>query len=89
MHLLYQSDSYIVVQFEVPVPGPSEEPGLSRGGFEIVDKFARTEIFIEGALAEQFEQGVAALSEGAPSEDDYDAFIAGFTGLGNTPVLMH
>jgi Protein of unknown function (DUF3567) len=90
MHLLYQSDSYIVVQFDVPVPGESTvETPLSRGGFEIVDKFARTEIFIEGALAAQFQEGVDALAEGEPSQDDYDEFIAGFTGLGNTPVLMH
>ena len=34
---------------------------LQRGGFEIVDKFARKEIFIEGALAASFELGVQAL----------------------------
>ncbi len=91
MHLLYQSDSYIVVQFDVPVAGTAQDEGsgLSRGGFEIVDKFARKEIFIEGALAEQFQQGVDALSEGEPTEEDYDDFIAPFANLGHTPVLMH
>ena len=29
----------------------------TRGGYEIVDKFARKEIFIEGALAETFKEG--------------------------------
>lgn len=91
MHLLYQSDSYIVVQFDVPVAATAQDEGsgLSRGGFEIVDKFARKEIFIEGALAEQFQQGVDALSEGEPTEEDYDDFIAPFANLGHTPVLMH
>ena len=89
MHLLYQSDSYIVVRFEVPVAQESQSGSLSRGGFEIVDKFARKEIFIEGALAQQFEDGVTALGEGEPSEEDYDDFIARFANLGNTPVLMH
>lgn len=91
MHLLYQSDSYIVVQFEVPVPAAPEDEGkgLSRGGFEIVDKFARKEIFIEGALAQQFQEGVEALSEGEPTEEDYDDFIAPYAQLGQTPVLMH
>jgi hypothetical protein len=91
MHLLYQSDSYIVVQFEVPVPAAAEDEGngLSRGGFEIVDKFARKEIFIEGALAQQFQEGVEALSEGEPTQEDYDDFIAPFANLGHTPVLMH
>lgn len=92
MHLLYQSDSYIVVRFEVPVEHEATDAqgtGLSRGGFEIVDKFSRREIFIEGALAQQFEDGVTALGEGEPSEEDYDDFIERFAALGNTPVLMH
>ena len=95
MHMLYNSPSFIVVQFEVPVEGllqhdaSQPELQLSRGGFEIVDKYARREIFIEGALAEQFQQGVDALSEGEPTEEDYDDFIAPFANLGHTPVLMH
>lgn len=90
MHLLYQSASYIVVQFDVPVAeGAQDERLLSRGGFEIVDKFARKEIFIEGALAQQFQEGVEALSEGDPSEEDYDDFIEQFANLSQTPVLMH
>jgi Protein of unknown function (DUF3567) len=86
MHLLYQSDSYIVVQFELPA---LEDQGLSRGGFEIVDKFARKEIFIEGALAQQFQEGVEALNLGEPSEEDYDDFIETYANLGHTPVSMH
>lgn len=91
MHLLYQSASYIVVQFDVPVDQGvvPEEQALSRGGFEIVDKFARKEIFIEGALAQQFQEGVEALNEGDPSEEDYDDFIERFANLSQTPVLMH
>jgi Protein of unknown function (DUF3567) len=88
MHLLYQSDSYIVVQFDVPASS-ADEDGLRRGGFEIVDKFARTEIYIEGALAERFQQGVDALTEGEPSEEEVDDFIAAYAGLGHTPVAMH
>lgn len=90
MHLLYQSASYIVVQFDVPVAeGAHGERSLSRGGFEIVDKFARKEIFIEGALAQQFQEGVEALSEGDPSEEDYDDFIERYANMSQTPVLMH
>ncbi|MBP8143704.1 BTH_I0359 family protein [Pseudorhodoferax sp.] len=89
MHLLYQSDSYIVVRFEVPTPQEAPAGSLSRGGFEIVDKFARKEIFIEGALAQQFQEGVDALSAGESSEEDYDDFIETYANLGNTPVLMH
>ena len=93
MHMLYNSDSFIVVQFDVPITAPQEieeGPQLNRGGFEIVDKFARKEIFIEGALAESFQQGVQALiDEGQPSEDDLDAFIERYALMGQQPVVMH
>ncbi|MBA4216604.1 MAG: DUF3567 domain-containing protein [Proteobacteria bacterium] len=93
MHMLYNSDSFIVVQFDVPTTGPQTVPAgpaLNRGGFEIVDKFARKEIFIEGALAEAFEQGVQALiGDGEPSEDELDAFIERYALMGHQPVVMH
>jgi len=97
MHMLYNSPSFIVVQFDVQVEAarPSEllqanpELQLRRGGFEIVDKFARKEIFIEGALAKQFEEGVTALIESEPSEEEIDDFIEAYASLGNQPVVMH
>jgi len=90
MQMLYQSDSFIVVQFDVPAGEPQAGTQLNRGGFEIVDKFARKEIFIEGALAESFQQGVQALiDEGEPSEDELDAFIEGYAQMGLQPVVMH
>ena len=90
MHMLYNSDSFIVVQFEVPLVEAETGPQLNRGGFEIVDKFARKEIFIEGALAESFSQGVQALiDEGEPSEDELDAFIEQYAVMGLQPVVMH
>lgn len=90
MHMLYNSDSFIVVQFDVPLVEAQTGPQLNRGGFEIVDKFARKEIFIEGALAESFSQGVQALIEdGQPSEDEIDAFIERYAVMGQQPVVMH
>ena len=96
MHMLYNSPSFIVVQFEVPVSAGlrssdeiEPEFQLSRGGFEIVDKFARKEIFIEGALAQHFQEGVEALIEGDPSEDELDDFIERFANMGQQPVVMH
>ena len=46
-----------------------------RGGYEIVDKFARKELFIEGALAEQFKVGVDALIESSTSVEEFDAYL--------------
>ncbi|HEY2189728.1 MAG TPA: DUF3567 family protein, partial [Caldimonas sp.] len=61
----------------------------SRGGFEIVDKFAQKDIFIEGAIAESFQAGVEALMEDGPSEDDLDDYIARFASLMPQPLVLH
>ena len=64
-------------------------------GFEIVDKLARKEIFIEGALAEHFKQGVQTLVAGQPQGDAdalqalIDDYIAGYTALAQQPVVLH
>ncbi len=90
MQMLYNSDSYVVVQFEVGAAEDSPEGG--RGGFEIVDKFARKEIFLEGALADRFQLGVQALVQGHPegvSAEAVDEYIAGFTALAQTPLTLH
>jgi hypothetical protein len=87
MQMLYNSDSFAVVSFDVPAT--EGEGPLTRGGYEIVDKFARKEIFIQGALAESFKQGVQALIETGPSEEEMDAFIERFALLSQQPLVLH
>jgi len=96
MHTLYNSDSFVVVSFDLPAAdAAAPHAPLQRGGFEVIDKFARKEIFIEGALAEQFQQGVQALVAQRPGSDadtlhaEIDDFIAGYAALAQQPVLMH
>jgi Protein of unknown function (DUF3567) len=84
MHMLYNSDSYAVVQFQLP--GIDAAP---QGGFEIVDKFARREIVLQGAVAESFQRGVQALVEQGPSEESLDAYIAGYVTLAHHPLVLH
>jgi len=101
MQMLYNSDSFAVVLFDVaaavaPQAVPAEatveagapEP-LSHGGYEIVDKFARKEIFLQGAMAESFKEGVAALIQTQPSEEEIDDYIGRFTSLMQQPVILH
>ena len=87
MLMLYNSDNFAVVQFDVPAPG--EDDVLTRGGYEIVDKFARKEIFIEGALAESFKEGVEALIETEPSEEEIDEYLERFASLMHQPLILH
>ncbi len=91
MHMLYNSDSFAVVQFEVPTQQVllSGDSALMRGGYEIVDKFARKEIFIEGAMAESFKQGVDALILTEPSEEEMDEYIDRFSSLMQQPLVLH
>jgi hypothetical protein len=62
---------------------------MTRGGYEIVDKFARKEIYIEGALAESFKVGVQALIERSPSVDELDEYIGRFAALMHQPLVLH
>ncbi|MBL8328865.1 MAG: DUF3567 domain-containing protein [Rubrivivax sp.] len=100
MQMLYNSDSFAVVRIELPQePAAAATPaeGASaadapapRGGYEIVDKTARREIFIEGALAARFQQGVQALVDaGSATEEAFDDYIAGFAGLAQQPLVLH
>jgi Protein of unknown function (DUF3567) len=96
MHMLYNSESFVVVLFDVAtdtgtVPGGTTPEGASlrHGGYEIVDKFARKGIFIQGALAESFKQGVEALIETRPSEEEIDTYIERFASLMQQPVILH
>lgn len=86
MQMLYQSDHFVVVQFDAPAADGSP---MARGGFEIVDKMAGREIYLEGLLAEHFKQGVQHLVDTNPTEEAFDEFIGGFSGLAQQPLLMH
>ena len=88
MQMLYNSDSFAVLQIEFGLTDAEAEGG-TRGGFEIVDKFARKGIFIEGAVAQSFKDGVQALIDSGPSQEALDEYIAGYTALAQQPVILH
>ena len=91
MQMLYNSDSFTVVQIDLPPePGMAGSAGsASRGGYEIVDKFARKEIFLDGAMAQTFKEGVEALIETQPSEEEMDDYIERFASLMQQPLILH
>ncbi len=97
MQMLYNSDSFAVVLFDIAAelsagasPPAADAPAvLTHGGYEIVDKFARKEIYIQGALAQSFREGVEALIETRPSEEEIDDYIERFASLMQQPVVLH
>ena len=87
MQMLYNSDSYTVVQFDAPVAAGRDGP--QRGGLEILDKSARKGIYIDGALADSFRRGVQALVDQGPDPEALDDYIAGYTTLAQQPLVLH
>ena len=81
MQMIYNSPNYCVVEVK-DIEG-------SEGGFEIVDKTARREIFIDGVMASQFRVDVSELIEGEPSIEEVDDFLSQFEGLMQQPVTLH
>ena len=91
MQLIYNSDSFAVMHF-VAEPAVGALPAAGRtdpGGFEIVDKLARKEIYLQGAVAQSFQRGVEALVQQGPDKELLDEYIAGFTTLAQQPVVLH
>jgi Protein of unknown function (DUF3567) len=88
MMMFYNSDSFAVVQFDLGGQGAGDAAS-SRGGFEIVDKFARKEIFLDGAVALQFKAAIDALVQTGPSEEELDDLIGTYTTLAQQPLVLH
>jgi hypothetical protein len=93
--MVYNSDNFVVVELDIPVPvGDGDQlhdtdAPLLRGGYEIVDKFARKEIYIEGALAQHFREGVEELARGEPTQDQVEEFIGRYSALAQQSLVLH
>ncbi|HUN92119.1 MAG TPA: DUF3567 domain-containing protein [Burkholderiaceae bacterium] len=85
MNMIYDSPHYCVVEFSAF----GAEDRHPAGGYEIVDKDQRREIFLGGAQAETFRRSVEALISDAPSVEEIDDFLANFADLMTQPVTLH
>ena len=85
MQTLYNSPLFCVVEF-TDFGAEGEHPA---GGFEIMDKTLRREIFLGGRDAAQFRTSVQQLISAEPSAEDLDDFLAAYTGVMTTPVALH
>ncbi|SDB86391.1 BTH_I0359 family protein [Paraburkholderia lycopersici] len=85
MQMIYNSPNYCVVEF----PPQDGHSAMRAGGYEIVDKNARREIFIDGAMAARFREDVQKLMEEDQSLDEVDEFLGQFDSLMQQPVVLH
>ena len=88
MMIVYNSDSFAVVQFELGSDATGDA-APARGGFEIVDKFARKEIYLDGAVGVQFKAAIDALVQTSPTEEELDDLLGSYTALAQQPLVLH
>ena len=93
MQLLYDSDSFVVVQIHANAPEASAPatltPQLARHGFEIVDKRSGKEVYLDGSWAEMFQQRLMAWAQNTPTQEEVEDTLEGYSGLATTPVSLH
>jgi hypothetical protein len=85
MNLIYNSEQYSVVEFGAD----DGREALRFGGYEIMDKPGKREIFIGGTLAEAFRRNVEDLIATEPSVEEIDAFLGNYDLLMSQPVVFH
>lgn len=81
MNMIYNSPNYCVVEFR-------ESEGQA-GGFEIMDKASRREIYIDGSMASRFRENVQQLIATEPSIEEVDDFLSQFDGIMQQPLVLH
>lgn len=91
MNMIYNSNNYCVVEFAPYVAEGAAEDAVSQatGGFEIMDKNAKREIFIRGELADSFRKGVAELIATEPSVEEIDEFLSRFDPMMQQSLTLH
>ena len=93
MHMLYDSDAFVVVHMQPDtLPGEAPEPlhpQLVRHGFEIVDKRSGKEVYLDGSWAELFQQQISAWQLNTPSQEEVEDTLSRYAELAQNPVVMH
>ena len=89
MNTLYDSDAYAVVHLLAEATDASAGPVLERHGFEIVDKRAGKEVYLDGSWAELFQQQINAWQANTPTQEEVEDTLESFASLAQNPVVMH
>jgi hypothetical protein len=103
MHMLYDSETYSVTHMlanAVPTEstsGASRDsasqslvvPTLARHGFEIVDKRAGKEVYLDGSWAELFQQHIVAWQLNTPTQEEVEDTLEQYAELAQNPVVVH
>jgi hypothetical protein len=93
MHMLYDSDSFVVVHMQANAvedgTPQATSPLLARDGFEIVDKRSGKEVYLDGSWAELFQRHIDAWQANTPTQEEVEDTLEGFAELAQNPVIQH
>ena len=103
MQTLYDSETYSVTHMLAnaeadgktssgvikTVQYPSGVPTMARHGFEIVDKRAGKEVYLDGSWAELFQQHIIAWQVNTPTQEEVEDTLEQYAELAQNPVLVH
>ncbi len=90
MHMLYDSDSFVVVHLLANAADTGDaEPTGARHGFEIVDKRANKEVYLDGTWAEAFQRQIAAWQLKTPTQEEVEETLGSYAQLAQNPLVMH
>jgi hypothetical protein len=92
MNTLYDSETYSVTHMmanDETDMRPNGPPILARHGFEIVDKRAGKEVYLDGSWAELFQRHIMAWQVNTPSQEEVEDTLEQYAELAQNPVLVH
>ena len=97
MHMLYDSESFVVVHMLPDAVEPAQPlndtappaPQLARHGFEIVDKRSGKEVYLDGSWAEMFQEQILAWQRETPTQEEVEDALDRYAGLAQNPVVVH
>jgi hypothetical protein len=88
--MLYDSDSFVVVHMLANQAAQGEqEPDVARHGFEIVDKRANKEVYLDGSWAEVFQRQILAWQRQTPTQEEVENMLGRYAELAQNPLVMH
>ena len=102
MHTLYDSETYsvthmlanaVTAEIQPEDMGAGEQllivPQLVRHGFEIIDKRANKEVYLDGSWAELFQQQISAWQSKTPTQEEVEDTLEQYAELAQNPVVVH
>ena len=87
MHMLYDSESFVVVH--MLTEHPSTSPAATAGGASAEALLPRHGFEIVGAWAELFQQEVNTWENEGTSQEDIEATLSKYAELAQNPVVLH